>query len=143
MDWIKAFIWTMVIAGACALFTYAATAEPIAEPTSVSFEVYKVGSFRDADFADSETKNQKGIAFLIDLSVFKYFTWHNRIWSHGNDAKLYTVGWEYDLSASLHKNVEVFHYHHSQHAMDEPTAAWRYPLRNYYGVRFNFMGETQ
>ena len=105
----------------------------------LSFESYKVGTFRDANFPDSEEKNTKGVAFNIDLSVFKYFKWENRVWTHGNDAKLYTVGWEYNTALQLHKHLDLFHYHHSQHSMDEPTAAHRFPNRNYYGVRFNFI----
>lgn len=116
-----------------------AQAEPLITADAVAFETYKVGTFRDADFPDAESQNDRGIAFVIDLSVFKYIEWHNRVWTNGNEAKLHTVGWEYDIAFSINEYFEVFHYHHSQHSMDEPTVAARFPLRNYYGARFNFI----
>jgi len=116
-----------------------AKAESVAEPTRVSFEVYRA-AFRDANFPDSERQNTKGIAFIVDLDVLDYIKWKNRVWTNGHNAQLRTVGWEYDISIALHENVSVFHYHHSQHSMDEFTNAARFPLRNYFGMRFNFLG---
>ena len=109
----------------------------------VGFEAYHVGSFRTADFPDSESLNRKGVAFTLDLSVGEYVKWKNRVWTNGNDSKLHTVGWEYDIEVPIYGGVSLFHYHHSQHSMDQPTLASRFPLRNYYGLRFTFVPETR
>lgn len=108
------------------------------EVEQVSFSTYHVGTFRTDDFPDTEDKNTKGLAFGIGLTINDYVKWRNNVWTNGNDAKLYTVGWEYDIEVPIYGGISLFHYHHSQHSMDEPTLARRFPLRNYYGVRFNF-----
>ena len=112
----------------------------ITQPTMMGIEVYHVGIFRDADFPDSIDKNTRGAAFLLDTNITKWAYWHNRVWTMGNESKLYTGGWEYELGLQAHPNVDLFHYHHSQHSFDEFTTTNRYPLSNFFGVRFNFLG---
>ena len=119
--------------------TSTAKADEVATVEDVSFETYHVGSFRTSDFQDSEERNDKGLAFNINLGIGEYVKWKNRVWTNGNDSQLHTVGWEYDISAQLHKNLSLFWYHHSQHAMDDFTGFDRFPLRNYYGARFHFV----
>ena len=115
--------------------------EPISTVDDVTFDVYKVGTFRTDDFPETENQNTKGITFNINLTIVDYIKWKNKVWTNGNDAKLYTVGWEYDIEAPLKYGISLFHYHHSQHSMDQPTLADKFPLRNYYGVRFNFISK--
>ena len=129
----------VVLMGIYSLTGHAQKSKKALHVDQVSFETYKVGSFRTDDFPDSEENNDRGMAFNLDLGITQYIHWSNRVWTNGNEAKLHTVGWEYDIALRPIKYAEIFHYHHSQHSMDASTRAARFPLRNYYGVRFNFI----
>lgn len=84
----------------------------------------------------------RGAQFNLDLRMFCYFSWKNKIHMDGTSAQLRNAGWEFDLSFDRFQ-FQPFYYHHSQHALDgrgadDPKRGNDYPLIDRYGVRFVF-----
>ena len=142
-------IWLFGLIGG----TNACKAEPLQiDRFSVTFA--KLGQ-RDHMLPEVEpTHWQMQLATEFDLSIFKHVYWKNKI--HGETAysKFMGIGWEYDLGIHVGKYVDVFWQHHSRHSLDVSQPYYysrpdfrikklRYPVRDAYGIRFNFIPERR
>lgn len=97
---------------------------------------------------------QMQLATEFDLSIFKHVYWKNKI--HGETAysKFMGIGWEYDLGIHAGKYVDIFWQHHSRHSLDVSQPYYysretfrlsriQYPMRDAFGIRFNFIPERR
>ena len=64
------------------------------------------------------------------------------------DAKtVKTVGWHWELGLRLHKNLMIFHEHHSKHILDEGphhspyTGRNQFPVEDSFGIRIKLIEE--
>lgn len=89
-------------------------------------------------------------ALKFNLNVLEYFYWDNNIHTETLDTGIVkTVGWEWDAGIHLGKYLDVFHYHHSRHIMDEPAqrdyqygkhgSSNQFPVEDGFGIRFKFI----
>ena len=69
---------------------------------------------------------------------FGAFFWENSIDARTRHSRFRYVAWEYKTGFDLTKHVALVWHHRSEHAMD--IYSYKYPVRDSYGVRINFMG---
>lgn len=81
------------------------------------------------------------------MNVLKAIYWDNNMHLETIDAKtVKTVGWHWELGMRLHKNLMIFHEHHSRHVLDEPAVElWegkhQFPVEDSFGIRVKLIEE--
>lgn len=85
----------------------------------------------------------------FDLVFGGLVEWRNTIHAEGTDSKYETVGWRFEVTLPLGKQVEVLYLHHSQHRLDKEDAThtgpngdgWTgFPVEDSAGIRLCFLG---
>lgn len=82
-----------------------------------------------------------------DLKLIGFLYWRNNIHTETFDpgGQVKTVGWEWEAGAEVGKYLDLFHYHHSRHVLDEgPLSRFngqsnQFPVDNSYGVRIHLL----
>jgi hypothetical protein len=124
-------------------------------PTKLTMEHYKVANNRDeylhindpgsTKYGDSSEHWVYGSAVDIDFDLISYgnyaLYWQNHVHMAATNVAVRHVGWEFETGARAGKHLDFFYYHHSEHLMDMERGARRFPLVNYYGVRFVLIQE--
>jgi hypothetical protein len=73
----------------------------------------------------------------LDLDVFKYFYWNNKINTTSDQSNFRVIGWEYALGVRLFPFLEAGYFHHSQHILDMPDVQ-HFPLENAIQIKLIF-----
>jgi hypothetical protein len=68
--------------------------------------------------------------------------WDNTIHSLTGQSRFRYVSWEFRTGLDLGR-VELFYYHHSEHALDEIPVDRKFPVADAYMVRINFLREVK
>ena len=102
-------------------------------------DYYSIKDNRDIYFQDYEKRWTDGAALNFNLDIVKYFHWKNKVYENSADQQVRQVGWQWDLALDLGQYVNLFYYHHSTHLEDKEMTEYKYPMQNYYGVRFYFI----
>ena len=80
----------------------------------------------------------------IDLACGYYpsicFIWDNTIHSLAGQNRFRYVSWEFRTGLDFGR-IELFYYHHSEHALDEGPPDRKFPVADAYMVRINFLRE--
>jgi hypothetical protein len=91
------------------------------------------------------------IGLRWDISLLKYGFWNNRVHTEtinpGGTVK--TVGWQWELGIRLGNQVDIYHYHHSRHIMDQQAVGGdrfndsynQFPVEDALGIRFKFLSK--
>jgi hypothetical protein len=119
------------------------------DPTLLTFEGYNVQNNRDLYLAIDSPGSDKfgsdehwryGAAAKFNYDLLSYgfwgLYWKNNVHMAATDCCVRHVGWEFEQGLRLGQHVDVFHYHHSQHVLDEGRQSGRFPLVDNYGLRF-------
>jgi hypothetical protein len=111
----------------------------------LNIEYYRIDNHRDSYFEYADRSEQReehwvgGTAANYTLDMVKYgnwgLYWDNRIHGEGTDAQFREVGWQYELGLQLGPKLQAYWNHHSRHVLDDSRAD-RFPLDNFYGVRW-------
>lgn len=114
------------------------SAQKLLDLDEVSVDAYNIDGKRSAYQPHLDNKWTHGGAFNLGLRVADYFRWDNRLHFSGTDGKLMDAGWEW-LAIMDYFPVQPFYKHHSQHSLDERGSTARFPIENYWGLRFIFL----
>lgn len=125
------------------------------EIDSFSIQYRKHVNYRDEFFHDLETINNEctkssecmkfGANALFDLTALRYkdyhLFWRNDVAMDATNRQVRHVSWDWEAGFNiLPKNqVEVFHHHESRHMLDDSSSVKKFPLRDEYVVKFNFI----
>lgn len=109
--------------------------------------VQKFKENRDPLTPDIDQDRYTGrVATDFGLRILEVGYWNNTVHTEGTESQLQTVGWHYEMGIRVHKQVSVFHEHHSRHRMDsevidtDPNDDYRtkFPVEDSYGIRMQF-----
>lgn len=101
--------------------------------------------YRDPYFIEPDGRTYKpmrdGAELNMNLSVLKWLYWDNRM-HMGMDqtSQVRHVGWEWEAGLRL-PYIDIFSHHHSRHGLEyiNPRGD-RFPVEDYVGIRFKFIG---
>jgi len=120
------------------------------EPSYLSMEYYKIDNNRDEYLRINDEGSSKygeggehwvyGAAIRLNFNLVRYNDYSlylsNRVHMAATRCCVRQVGWEYEFGTHLGKHIDAFWYHHSQHILDQERVTSRFPLQNFYGIRF-------
>ncbi len=115
------------------------------EVNELNLEYYKYrGQFRDPYFIEQDGSTYKpmrdGAELNMNLSVLKWLYWDNRYhMAMDETSQVRHVGWEWEAGLRL-KYIDLFSHHHSRHGLEyiNPRGD-RFPVEDFYGIRFKFI----
>lgn len=142
--------WMQSLVVIATLFNTASAAEwRLLDVERLDVEYHKLNpNNRDPYAPDYTGKWADRAALKWDISILNYGYWRNNVHTETLQSGIVkTVGWEWEAGLSLGEYLEVFHYHHSRHIMDEPPqradhfpgARNQFPVEDSYGIRFKFI----
>ncbi len=122
----------------------------ILDPSYLAMDYYKVGNNRDLYLGINDQGSTKfgedgetwrygaAVHFSFDLVSYGDYAvyFHNYVHMAATECCVRHVGWEYELGTRVGPHLDAFWLHHSQHALDLNRTPGRFPLVNYFGVRF-------
>ena len=92
---------------------------------------------RDPYFPDKEHNDWGNhTALEWNLNLFEYLFWRNNTYFDTDDSQVRHVGWEWNAGIDF-KHFELFHYHHSRHALEQERE--NFPLEDRYGIKFKII----
>lgn len=108
------------------------------------FRAAKFGANRDPLTPDIPTKGYRGrLATDFQVRLLDAGYWKNLVHTEGTEAKVETVGWQWELGIRLTSQIAVFYEHHSRHRMDSASPdrdyssnkPRKFPVEDSYGIR--------
>ena len=106
-----------------------------AEVTKFQLEAKRMPFQRDYFYPDSQHW-QYHLDLLWDVRFWNFF-WENDIAAKTAEERFRDVAWEYKVGVTILPQVDVLWHHRSQHALDYERD--KFPVRDSYGVRINFL----
>ena len=83
----------------------------------------------------------KELNLNLNMSVFKYGFWDNRIHSmtdsgtNGDRGQFRLIGWNFKLGVHLGKRFDIYYEHFSQHLLDAQFKWGRFPVQDSIGIK--------
>lgn len=81
------------------------------------------------------------LSLNLSLTIWGPFYFDNLVHMIVANSKVQWVGWRYEIGVKPCRAVEFFYQHHSQHALDHVHPFVDFPVQDWFGVRWNIIGE--
>lgn len=112
---------------------------------NMEYHKFKSG-YRDGYLIDKDgttpIRLEDGGELNLNVRLLNYIYFDNKFHFASDESKsIRQVGWLYEVGIKL-PYIDVFANHHSQHGVEYISPQGdRFPVQDYYGVRFKFIGE--
>jgi hypothetical protein len=100
---------------------------------SFDFRAAKFTGNRDPITPDIPVDGYRGrLATQFQVRLFEVGYWKNYVHTEGTDAKVETVGWQWEIGVRISKQLSTYWEHHSRHRMDAETPG-KFPVEDSFG----------
>jgi hypothetical protein len=107
------------------------------------FRAAKFGDNRDPLTPDISPREYSGrLATEFQMRLLEVIYWKNYVHTEGTEAKVQTVGWQWELGLRITDQISAFYEHHSRHRLDtsnpdldQNLKPRKFPVEDSYGIR--------